>query len=83
MAKTINARELRGTLPDVVRQVRLGARFTVLYRSRPAFQIVPVDESTVPHLPLKSDPLYRAKPVGKSSDGLTAADHDAALYGKR
>ena len=31
---------------------------------------------------LRSDPLYRAKPVGRSSDASTAADHDAVLYVK-
>jgi antitoxin (DNA-binding transcriptional repressor) of toxin-antitoxin stability system len=40
----INAKRLRATLPDVVERVRKGARFTVIYRSRPAFQIVPVDD---------------------------------------
>jgi hypothetical protein len=58
-----------------------GARFTVLYRSRRVFQIVPIDETEAPRLPLESDPLYRAPPVGRSDDGRTAADHDAALYG--
>ncbi len=83
MAHTINAKQLRGTLPDVVRRVRQGTRFTVLYRSRPAFQIVPIDDQGTPRVPLKEDPLYRAKPVGQSSDGLTAAEHDIVLYGKR
>ena len=40
----INAKRLRATLPDVVERVRKGTRFTVIYRSRPAFQIVPVDD---------------------------------------
>ena len=41
----INAKRLRATLPDVVERVRKGTRFTVIYRSRPAFQIVPVDDA--------------------------------------
>jgi len=41
MDTTINAKHLRATLPDVVSRVRKGARFTVLYRIRPAFRIVP------------------------------------------
>jgi len=53
----------------------------VLYRSRRAFQIVPVDEADMPRGTLQADPLYRAKAVGKSVDGKTAADHDASLYG--
>ena len=40
---SINAKRLRGSLPEVVERVRKGTRFTVIYRSRPAFQIVPVD----------------------------------------
>ena len=83
MTTTINAKELRGALPEVVERVRRGARFTVLYRSRPAFQIVPVDESTAPRLPLEKDSLYRAKGVGRSTDRHTAADHDLILYGQR
>ena len=77
---TIHAKELRGALPRVVERVRKGARFTVIYRSRPAFQIVPVDETTPPSSELEADPLYRAGPVGRSSDGRTAAEHDADLY---
>jgi prevent-host-death family protein len=83
MAITINAKELRATLSEVVERVRRGARFTVIYRSRPAFQIVPVDDAGTPRVPLKEDPLYHAKPVGRSTDRLTAAEHDATLYGRR
>jgi antitoxin (DNA-binding transcriptional repressor) of toxin-antitoxin stability system len=80
MSTTINAKRLRASLPDVVERVRKGARFTVIYRSRPAFEIVPVSEPGTPALPLADDPLYRAKPVGRSRDGLTAANHDSLLY---
>jgi hypothetical protein len=31
---------------------------------------------------LESDPLYHAKPLGRSTDGRRAADHDSLLYGK-
>jgi prevent-host-death family protein len=75
----INAKRLRATLPDVVERVRKGTRITVIYRSRPAFQIVPVDKGTAP-LPLGDDTLYRARPVGSSDDGRTSADHDVVLY---
>ncbi len=81
MNLTINAKELRASLPKLVERVRQGARFTVLYRSRRAFQIVPVDDTDAPRGELKSDPLYRAKAVGRSADGRTAADHDVLLYG--
>jgi prevent-host-death family protein len=80
MNEVINAKELRATLPDVVAKVRRGARFTVLYRSRPAFQVVPVDAADEPEDSLKTDPLYRARPVGRSTDRRSAADHDTVLY---
>ena len=76
----INAKRLRRTLPDVVERVRKGTRFTVIYRSRPAFQIVPVDDLGRVSVSLADDPLYRAEPVGSSSDARTSADHDAVLY---
>lgn len=77
----INAKRLRASLPDVVERVRKGTRFTVIYRSRPAFQIVPVNDADQALVALTDDPLYRARAVGRSSDGRTAADHDAFLYG--
>ena len=78
----INAKRLRGSLPEVVERVRKGTRFTVIYRSRPAFQIVPVDDVELPAGNLDDEPLYRAGAVGRSADGRTAADHDAVIYGK-
>jgi antitoxin (DNA-binding transcriptional repressor) of toxin-antitoxin stability system len=78
---TINAKQLRASLPKLVDQVRKGARFTVLYRSRRAFQIIPIDESEAPQIPLDADPLYRAAAVGRSTDGRSAAEHDTVLYG--
>jgi antitoxin (DNA-binding transcriptional repressor) of toxin-antitoxin stability system len=82
MNTLINAKELRASLPEVVEQVRRGARFTVLYRSRPAFQLVPVDSPDVAPESLERDSLYHAEPVGRSTDGRPAADHDSLLYGK-
>jgi antitoxin (DNA-binding transcriptional repressor) of toxin-antitoxin stability system len=80
MNTVINAKELRASLPEVVKKVRRGARFTVLYRSRPAFQVIPMDGATELTGDLKLDPLYRAKPLGRSEDGHSAAEHDALLY---
>jgi antitoxin (DNA-binding transcriptional repressor) of toxin-antitoxin stability system len=82
MNTVINAKELRAGLPKVVEQVRRGARFTVLYRSRPAFQVIPVHASDDSVGALNDDPLYRAKPLGRSADGRSAADHDELLYGR-
>ena len=78
----INAKELRASLPELVKKVRKGARYTVLYRSRPAFEIGPVNSRPTIGASLKNEPFYRAKALGRSRDGLTAADHDAILYGK-
>ena len=78
----INAKRLRASLPDVVERVRKGTRFTVIYRSRPAFQIVPVNDTEQTPVSLADDTLYRARAVGRSSDGRSAADHDALLYGR-
>lgn len=81
MNVSINAKRLRASLPQVVERVRKGTRFTVIYRSRPAFQIVPVDDAARGSVGLTDDPLYRAAPVGESRDGGDAADHDSLLYG--
>ena len=76
----INAKRLRATLPDVVERVRKGTRFTVIYRSRPAFQIVPVDDQAGAPIALANDTLYRAEAVGSSDGGRASIDHDAILY---
>ena len=82
MSVPINAKRLRASLPDVVERVQKGTRFTVIYRSRPAFQIVPINEVDQPLVALADDPLYRARALGRSTDGRRAADHDALLYGR-
>jgi prevent-host-death family protein len=82
MERTINVKELRAQLPKIVRSVQRGEQFTVLYRSRPAFRIVPVNEEDRVKGPLDKEPLYRAEPEGASTDGMTAADQDALLYGE-
>ena len=76
----INAKQLRASLPKVVERVRKGAEFTVLYRSKPAFRIVPVNGMPASETSLENDALYRATPVGRSRDGGSAAEHDAVLY---
>ena len=73
---------MRATLPDVVKRVRKGVRFTVIYRSRPAFQIVPVNDAAGTPLSLADDPLYRAEAVGASVDGRSSIDHDRILYSR-
>ncbi len=80
MNTVINAKELRSGLRQVVRKVRRGMRFTVLHRSRPAFQVVPVDVSETAKGDAAEDPLYRAKPLGRSADGRSAAYLDVLLY---
>jgi len=65
-----------------VKSVQRGEQFIVLYRSRPAFRIAPVNEEDQVNGPLDKDPLYRAEALGASTDGMIAADHDAFLYGE-
>ena len=78
----INAKELRRTLGDIVRGAGQGRRYTVLYRSRPAFRIVPVDDVVDPRPEaLADDPLYGAGALGRSDAGDLADRHDAYLYG--
>jgi antitoxin (DNA-binding transcriptional repressor) of toxin-antitoxin stability system len=71
---------LRAQLPQLVERVRKGARFTVLYRSRPAFRIVPMDDAPTKLCPLEEDPIYKMKAVGRSADDRTAEDHDKVIY---
>jgi prevent-host-death family protein len=78
--KMISAKELRASLPAIVRTVSKGGKYTVIYRSRPAFRIVPIDDERVEAGDFQKDSLYKAAPVGRSSDGLSAADHDSVLY---
>lgn len=81
MSETINAKHLRAHLGEIVDQVRRGGRFTVVYRSRPAFDIVPVGQAADEPSVLEEDPLYQARPVGASEAGDAARRHDEALYG--
>ena len=82
MDTAINAKQVRADLPRIVRRVRQGASFTVLYRSRPAFRIVPVEATDTAALgPLADDPMYRAPALGASAGGDVAANHDRLLYG--
>ena len=82
MLTTINAKTFRHELARIVERVRKGEGFTVLYRSRPAFRIVPV-EGPLALGSWEDDSLYLADAVGRSSDGLTALDHDRMLYSSR
>jgi antitoxin (DNA-binding transcriptional repressor) of toxin-antitoxin stability system len=82
MNTVINAKKLRASLPEIVEKVRRGVRFTVLYRSGPAFQVVPVEPGPPEAGDLESDPIYLAAAVGRSTDGRCAADHDSVLYSK-
>lgn len=80
MANSINAKTLRQDLASIVERVGKGEDFTVFYRHRPAFRIVPVNGPFEFGNP-EDDALYAAEAVGRSKDGLTAANHDRVLYG--
>ena len=78
--ETINTKQLRTSLGQIIERVRRGTSFLVLHRSRPAFQIVPPSARPGSLPALEHDPIYRAKALGRSKDGLRAADHDRILY---
>jgi antitoxin (DNA-binding transcriptional repressor) of toxin-antitoxin stability system len=78
--QSINTKQLRADLGRIVERARRGASFLVLHRSRPAFQIVPPDVGAASLPPLEKDPLYRAEAIGRSKDGMSAAEHDRVLY---
>lgn len=80
MTITINADELRKGLSKVVSDVRQGKRYTVLYRSQVAFDIVPSLGSAAP-VALDQDPVYEAGPLGSSGVKNFAKEHDHYLYG--
>ena len=80
MPDMISAKQLRERLRDVVESVKHGRRYTVLYRSQPAFDIVPVGGPPTESVPLEADSLYQAPPVGSSASGDAAVRHDEVLY---
>ena len=79
--KIINTKELRSSLPKIVSQLRKGDRYTVLYRSRPAFRLVPINDEVRASSSLDEEPLYGAPALGRSTDGADSSDHDHFLYG--
>ena len=81
MPTTINVKTLRYEMRRIIERVKRGEDFTVLYRSRPAFRIVPLHGGAALGRP-EDDALYGAEAVGRSSDGLTSVDHDRSLYGQ-
>ena len=82
MEHIINVKTLRASLPDIIKRVHQGDQYIVLYRSRPAFRIMSLDNEEELTIPISEDPIYGAPAVGRSKDGLTAKDHDQILYGK-
>jgi len=82
MERIVNAKQLRSSLPRIVEGVRRGERYTVIYRSRPAFRIVPARDEDIADGELADDPIYGAAAVGASKDRRSSADHDALLYGR-
>ena len=81
MKHLINTKELRASLPEIVKRVQRGDQYTVIYRSRPAFRIIGVCTEEEIFCPLFDDPLFEAGAVGASTDTLSGVDHDELLYG--
>ena len=82
MSSTINIKTLRREMGRIVDRVQRGEDFMVLYRSRPAFRIVPV-AGAFTHGSGEGDSLYQAEAVGTSADEVIVADHDRVLYSLR
>ena len=82
MSSTINIKILRREMGRIVDRVQRGEDFIVLYRSRPAFRIVPMTGAFT-HGSGEGDSLYQAEAVGTSADEVIVADHDRALYSLR
>lgn len=82
MAEIINVKTLRRDMARILERVARGERFTVLYRSKPVCRLVPIEGDDLPPGRVRDDALYGMDPVGRSTDGRTAADHDEALYGE-
>ena len=80
MSSTINVKTLRHEMGRIIERVKRGEHFTVLYRSRPAFRIVPL-HGLVAVGRAEDDSLYQAGAVGRSTDGLSSTDHNRILYG--
>lgn len=82
MPSTINIKTLRCHMGRIVDRVQRGEDFVVLYRSRPAFRIVPV-KGAFTHGSGEGDSLYEAEAVGTSSDEVQAAGRDRVPYSLR
>jgi len=79
----INTKQLRSTLRQIIEAVMQGTSYTVLYRSRPAFRIVPVEKvRPVQDGQLSRDPLFGARALGHSEDGDLGPRHDEIIYGR-
>lgn len=81
--EVVNAKTLRKDLGKILERARKGERFTIVYRSRPVCQLVPLDEWAVEPGDLDEESLFGAEAVGASTDGGSASDHDDVLYGRR
>jgi antitoxin (DNA-binding transcriptional repressor) of toxin-antitoxin stability system len=79
--QTIDAETLPGELQQLFERAHHGEQFTILHHHRPICQIVPIARSERELGRLEDDPLYGAPALGRTTDGKTAADHDAILYG--
>lgn len=82
METIIQARDLRSSLSRIVEEVGRGAKFTVVYRGRPAFRIVPINSRSLKFGDLEHDTLYRAPAVGRSTAAWSGVEHDVLLYPK-
>ncbi len=82
MSTMINVKTLRLEMGRIVERVGKGEDFMVLYRSRPAFRIVPVTDA-YSREGNRDGFLLGADAVGRSLDAPSASGHDRVLYSFR
>lgn len=80
MQTTISSGQLKSNFGQIIGQIKKGNKFTVSYRKRPAFEILPLARQEQCIADLKSDPLYHSGPLGRSSTGDASLKHDQVLY---
>ncbi len=80
MHTVISSGQLKSNFGQIIGQIKKGTKFTVSYRNSPAFEIFPIIRQKRFANNLKSDPIYHSGPLGRSSTGDIAVNHDKVLY---
>ena len=82
MSNMINVKTLRLEMGRIVEKVGKGEDFMVLYRSRPAFRIVPVTGASI-RSPAGDDSAEVTEVVARSAPALPEIDQERGFYSFR